>query len=714
MGNITQDNRLLSILTPLGKDVLLLQKMSASEALSELFSIDIELVQEETTASFEATEVDIHKLLGQRAIINVLHEDGTTRYFNGIINRFSQGIRNSRFSFYHATIVPDIWVLTQKIQSRIFQQISVPDILKKVINGFNVKYELQATYEQRNYCVQYHESDFDFVSRLMEEEGIYYYFEHTAESNKMIIADTPQSHRDCRPKKSKIPYFNQSDGGTYQDNSILTWRIDYQLQTGKVALWDFNFQLPKQKLDVSNESKFNDGNSHDLEIYDYPAGYARKYDGINKSGGDQSSNLQKIFPDRTKTGKILMQSIDAKYKTANGVANCCALTAGYKFGLIGHPNKKNNEQYVITAVQHEAEQSPAYVSSEQISRAYENNFSCISHSSGKTPFRPPIKTPKPIVHGNQTAFVVGPAGEEIFTDKYGRVKVQFHWDRDGQVDANSSCWLRVAQSWAGKNWGMMFIPRIGMEVVVNFLEGDPDQPIIVGCVYNSDAMPPYKLPDEKTKMAIKSDSSKGGQGFNELRFEDKKGSEQVFIHGEKDLDMRIKHDRMEFIGNDRHLVVFKDKYEKVGGDKHAEVLGDLNEKVTGTVSMNAQQDIQEIAGQNYAVDAGMAIHLKSGMNLTIETGTNLTLKVGGNFININPGGVFISGTMVMINSGGSAGSGAGSSPEAPKAPKEAAKAEFGQKIALPPKLAPPKVFKYSPSALAMKSAAKSGTPFCDI
>lgn len=322
-------------------------------------------------------------------------------------------------------------------------------------------------------------------------------------------------------------------------------------------------------------------------------------------------------------------------------------------------------------------------------------------------------TPKPILHGSQTAFVVGPAGEEIYTDKYGRVKVQFHWDRNGKYDANSSCWIRVAQAWAGKKWGMMFIPRIGMEVIVEFFEGDPDQPVITGCVYNAEAMPAYALPDEKSKSGIKTDSTKGG-GFNEIRFEDKKGSEQVFIHGEKDIDLRVKKDSREHIGNERHLIVVKDKLEKVGGDKHLQVLGDKNEKVTGTVSLDAGQDLQEKVGMKYALDAGQEIHLKAGMNMVLEPGTNLTLKVGGNFININPAGVFIKGTMVFINSGGSAGSGAGSKPDAPKEPKEADKAEAGQKVSLPPPKTPPVAASFSLAALMMKTAAMTGTPFCDI
>jgi len=260
----------------------------------------------------------------------------------------------------------------------------------------------------------------------------------------------------------------------------------------------------------------------------------------------------------------------------------------------------------------------------------------------------------------------------------------------------------------------MFIPRIGQEVIVDFLEGDPDQPIITGRVYNGDSMPPYALPDEKTKSAIKSYSSKGGGGFNEIRFEDKKGEEQVFIHAEKQQDNRVKKDSLEWVGAERHLIVKQDQLEKVEGDKHLQIKGDQNEKVDGTVSLKAGMDLQEKVGMKAALDAGVEIHLKAGVNLVIESGMTLTLKVGGNFINLNQAGVFIQGTMVMINSGGVAGSGSGASPEAPKDPKEADKADPGAKPEMPPPKTPVKPKTYSPGALALKQASQSGMPFCEI
>ncbi len=704
----------MNIATPLGEDFLLINRFNASEGISELFRYDIELLHEEVDPSYTPTVVDPKKILGQAVTVFISALDGSEREFTGIVNRFTQGNRDVRFSYYYISVVPHVWLLTQKSQSRIFQQISVPDILKKVFSGFTVKYELQGTYEQRNYCVQYRETDFDFVSRLMEEEGIYYYFEHQEGMHKMIVADTPQSHRDC-PGKSTIPFFvNVGDQDDFI-GAVNTFLSDYLLQTGKVTLWDYNFQLPTNRLENQKPSRYTFGESQKLEMYDFPGGYAKKYDGIGKGGNEQSAELQKIFPDRESTVTKMMEGLDARVTTASGKSDCCSITSGYRFTLAQHPNTDVNGQYTITAVTHDAEQSPSYTSNDAVSDPYTNSFTCIAHGAGHPGFRPLLKTPKPVIRGSQTAFVVGPGGEEIFTDKYGRVKVQFNWDREGQVSETSSCWVRVAQTWAGNRWGAMFIPRIGMEVVVHFIEGDPDQPIITGCVYNPQTMPPYTLPDEKTKSTIKSNSSKGGGGFNEFRIEDKKGSEQIFIHAEKDQDIRVKNDTKELIVHDRHLIVQNDQFEQVKKDKHLKVLGDHNEKVDGSISVHSGMDIEKKAGMKFAVDAGTEIHLKSGTSMTLETGTSLTLKVGGNFININAAGIFIKGTMVMINSGGAAGSGSGSNPEPPKEAKEADKADPGLRTEpQPPKQPPTRPDFQSPAALVLINAAKGGTAFCEI
>lgn len=706
----TQKDRLISISTPLGEDYLLLNKIRAEEKISELYEVDVELLyDEEEDDEYKITFIDGNQLIGKTVTLSIEQEDGGKRVISGMVNQFVQVGRNRRFTAYYATIVPHVWRLTRIFQSRIFQQKSVREILKEVFKGYEIKDQLQADYKPRNYCVQYQESDFDFASRLMEEEGIYYYFEHSGDTEKLILRDNFTQPEDC-PSKSELNIYKE-DSGKPWESAVKHWQTTYRLQTGKVTLWDNNFQLPNKKLEAEKLSAIESGNNKKMETYQFPAGYARKYDGINKGGGEQPQELTNIFQDNKRTATNRMLALDVQYKTINGYSDCATLTAGYRFKLKNHPNSDFNIQYILTSVKYEADQTPDYIVGDTQPSAYKNEFTCIPHGSGSPEFRPAQKTAKPIIHGSQTAIVVGPAGEEIFTDKYGRVKVQFHWDRKGQNDADSSCWLRVAQAWAGNKWGTMFIPRIGMEVVVGFLEGDPDQPIITGCVYQPEAMPPYTLPDEKTKSTIKSNSSKGGGGFNEFRFEDKKGSEQIFIHAEKDEDIRVKNDCMETIVRDRHLVVKNDQLEKITADKHLKVGGDHNEKIDGTMSLNVGMNIQEKAGTNYALDAGMEIHLKSGMSMTLETGTNLTLKVGGNFININPAGIFIKGTMVMINSGGAAGSGSGSSPEAPKDPKEAATAEAGARAGTPVNPPPVPPVSYSQTSQALMKAKGTGAAF---
>lgn len=708
----TQQNRLISIATPLGEDFLLLNRVSMTEEISELFSCEVELLHEETEDSYEATDFDVTSILGKGVTVSIAQRDGTARTLSGIVNTFSKGNRSTRFSYYHATIVPHVWLLTQVVQSRIFQHKNVPDILREVFEGFEVSYEMQGDFKKRNYCVQYRETDFDFASRLMEEEGCYYYFEHSGGNHKMIVANTPQSHQEV-PSKSDIEYFVKS---TREDDFIGTIRdlwVDCKLQTGKVSLWDYNFQLPTNKLDAQQPSLFTVGDNQKLEMYEYPAGYGRKYDGIDRTGGESPNDLQGVFEDNRRTATTMMNSLDSQYKVLSGFSDCSALTAGHRFTLLNHPKSDMNGQYLVTKITHEAEQNPQYTTDDDIEDPYTSSFSCIPQGAGAPPFCPPWKTPKPIVHGSQTATVVGSSGEEIFTDKYGRVKVQFHWDRYGNNDADSSCWVRVAQVWASNGWGSMFIPRIGMEVVVQFEEGNPDRPIITGCVYNPETMPAYTLPDEKTKSGIKSNSSKGGDGFNEFRLEDKKGEEQIFVHGEKDLDVRIKNDAKEIIKNDRHLLVENNQHEKVTRDKHLQVGGDKNESVTGTVSLDTQ-NIQNSVGQNYALDATSEVHIKGGMNTVVESNTSLTLKVGGNFINISSAGIAIKGTMVMINSGGMAGSGSGSSPNAPVDPTEADDAVAGSSVAARTNPPPPEPKNFTPFAAAFSSASQSGTPFVGV
>jgi len=667
----TQENRLIAIDTPLGKDELLLTGFSGTEGLSSLFHFDLKMLSENHTIAFE-------NIIGKVVTVSIILADGDLRFFNGLISRFSQGRgggesgEDVRFSHYTATMVPWLWLLTQTADSRIFQNVSVPEIVEKIFtegNFSDFKLALHGQYGKREYCVQYRETDFNFVSRLLEEEGIYYFFEHEEGKHTLVLADVPDEHKPC-PKQESARY-QVTAGGWVEDDVITSLEKSQEIRPGKYALNDYYFETPNADLSAAVPGKQPLGPG-EKEIYDYPGLYTKRAD------GDHFANIR-------------MQEEEARITTITGSSVCRAFTSGYKFDLEDYyRDDMTDKPYVLISIHHEASQGlsyPGVAKSEGSEFSYVNHFTCIPFD---VPFRPPRHTPKPVVRGTQTAIVVGPAGEEIYPDKYGRVKVQFHWDREGKGDENSSCWIRVAQLWASAGWGGIYIPRMGQEVVVDFLEGDPDRPIIIGCVYHGNNMPPYALPDEKTKSGIKSDSSLGGGGFNEIRFEDKKGDEQIFIHGEKDADIRIKNDSREWIGNDRHLIVTRDKVDKIERDRHVkierdeirEIARDHHLKIkgkeaielTGSHSFSVQGDVIEVFKANHSERVTQNYYVK-GMNVVVEGMTGLTVKVGGNFITINPGGVFITGTMVMINSGGAAGSGTAGSPVPPVAPLAAAIAD---------------------------------------
>jgi type VI secretion system secreted protein VgrG len=384
-----------------------------------------------------------------------------------------------------------------------------------------------------------------------------------------------------------------------------------------------------------------------------------------------------------------MEEDESAIDTIVGRGNCRGMAAGYTFKIKHNFRPDQEGSFLLTAVEHQAEQGSLYAGDEYRAgkEPYANTFWAIP---AEAPFRPLRKTARPYIRGPQTAFVTGPKGEEIYVDQYGRVKVQFHWDREGNADDASSCWVRVSQSIAGKGWGAMQLPRVGHEVIVEFLEGDPDRPLITGRVYNADHITPYKLPDEKSKSALKTLSYPGGGGFNELRMEDKKGSEQVFIHGEKDLDVRIKNDSREWIGRDRHLIVQRDKIEQISRDKHETIQRDQVEAITrdhhltisgkeaiaisGSHSMAVTGDVIEQFSGNQSTQVTGSCYIK-GMNVVVEAATGLTINVGSNFITINSAGIQITGTMVMINSGGSALPGTAGNLVSPISPLSAAVAD---------------------------------------
>jgi type VI secretion system secreted protein VgrG len=667
----TQDDRVIAIETPLGKDALLLVSFAVQESISRLFRISAQLYSENGS-------IDFAKIIGQRVSISLKLADGSKRYFNGFVSRFAQVGLDKRFTHYHAEIVPWLWFLTRRADCRIFQNMTIPDIVTKVFKDRSFgdfRNSLQGDFEQREYCVQYRETDFNFVSRLMEQYGIFYFFEHEKDKHTLVMGNKTSVHKPC-PSQSKIRLDFTAGVYSKDEDFIGTWNLEQELRPGKYALTDYNFETPSTSLLANDETIFKVGGNDSYEVFDYPGEYTKKAEGESRT-------------------QIRMQEEEAGHLVGVGGGNVRTFTSGYRFDLSGHARSDQNQAYLLTEVQHTASVGSSYSGSEgQSEEFYSNNFRCIPYS---VLFRPQRSTPRPFVQGPQTAVVTGKSGEEIWTDKYGRVKVQFFWDREGKRDEKSSCWIRVSQPWAGKAWGAINIPRMGQEVIVDFLEGDPDRPLITGRVYNDEQMPPYKLADNQTRTTFLTRSTKGGgsSNFNELRFEDKKDDEQIFMNAEKDMDWRVEHDSREFVGNDRSLIVQNDQKEKVGGEQDIQIAKDQNESVGGDASLNVtgnqnvqvgqnaslqvSQNLQEKSGQNYAHEAGMEIHLKAGMNVVIEAGLELTIKASGGFINIGPAGVAIQGTLVLINSGGAAGSGSPSSPTSPKTPKDPDTADDGSK-----------------------------------
>lgn len=622
---------------------MLLQSFSGTEGISRLFEFQLNLLSENRQITFD-------DLVAKQVTIRIRLADDTERYINGYVSRFGQSGSDSRFAHYHMEVVPWLWFLTRSTDCRIFQNLSVTDVIKKVFDdaGFqDYKFSTMGSYDPLEYCVQYRESAFHFVSRLMEQFGIFYFFEHEDGKHTLVLADSASAHSSCPGQESTT--YQQSNTGMADLDVVTGWQFGQEMRTGKYHLGDYNFETPETDLTV-DEPTVVSGTTQGMESYDYPGLYS------SKSAGQPAAKLR-------------MEMEEAQHKLVRGSGICRAFTSGYKFDLQEHYRGDMNGSYVLTEVTHQASVGDSYTyEGSQEGDSYSNEFTCIPAA---VPYRAPRNTPKPFVQGPQVAVVTGPSGEEIYTDEYGRVKVQFFWDRVGQKDENTSCWARVSQPWAGESWGAMWIPRIGQEVLIDFLEGDPDRPIIIGRVYNATQTVPYTLPDHQTVSTFKSNSSKGGDGYNELRFEDKKGSEQLYLHAEYDMDVRVKNDSREYVENDRSLIIKNDQKEKISGNQHIQVEGNRMEKVGESMSLKIGQDLNEKTGNKFAHEAGMEIHLKGGMQVTIEAGTQLTLKVGGNFVDIGPAGVTIEGTMVMINSGGAAGSGSGSSPQDPEDPDEA-------------------------------------------
>lgn len=691
----SQNKRPMAVLTGCGDDVFLITSFSGSEAISSLYHYRVQAIVTDSKIG----SVDWKKLLGQPVSVVLRKPNGSDaiRYFSGICSRVSQGGSGGttpQVTHFRLEIVPKLWELSRAARSKVFHQQTVKEIVTAVLGNYSItpKWSADDPKEKRDYCVQYRETDFNFVSRLLEEEGLCYYFEHASMSHTMCVTAPPKTFSPIDP--ASVEYH---PGGKNVDEAddVKTWEKMQEVRSEKYSVRDYSFEktgdfFPNESaipatVQVGTAShSLALGNTHQ-ELYDYPGEYAQRFDGIDKSGGEQPSEVGKIGDDGKRVAEIRMQEEAVSALVIHGSGHCRQFCAGRMFSLKAPSMNHATGDYVLTSVQHVGG-GIGYETSSSEGFHYYNSFSCTPAS---LPFRPARITPKPIVYGTQTAVVVGNAGDEIFTDKYGRVKVQFHWDRDGKSNPDSSCWIRVATLWSGAQWGSIQIPRVGQEVVVAFEEGDPDQPIIVGSVYNDKQMPPYKLPDNKTQSGIKSRSTLNGKPkhFNELRFEDKLNSEEIYLHAERDFNRVVENNDTLIVGRshqnkgDQSVEIFNNQTTKIGDEKCDDgsqsitvfnnqdiVVGDPKAKEgsqTTTVYKDRTETIKT-GNESLSIEKGNrdVVIAMGNDSLTIKMGNqttklnlgaasteamqSITLKVGQSSIVLDNMGVTIKGMMVTV------------------------------------------------------------------
>ncbi|QQZ42006.1 type VI secretion system tip protein VgrG [Pseudomonas sp. SK3(2021)] len=624
------------------------------EGISQPFRFDLELVSENP-------DLDLETLLHKQAFLAF---DPQGSGIHGQIYRVAQGDAGKRLTRYKVSLVPQLQYLAHRSNQRIYQQLSAPKIIALIleehgIQGNAYQFQLGTPCPDRDYCVQYDETDLHFIQRLCEEEGLHYHFQHSPQGHLLVFGDD----QTVFPKLGQPTAYIQGSGMVADEPVIKGFNLRLETRTRRTTRRDYDFEKPRLQLEAAYKPEA-ESEEPDLEDYDYPG----------------------RFTDRAR-GKFLSQRAlerhRADYQQAEGWGDQTRLVSGHFLELSEHPRSEWNDLWLLTQIVHEGKQPQVLEESvtsdttdhkDDFHQGYRNRFLA---TPWQVFYRPALNHPKPRVLGSQTAVVTGPKGEEIHCDQYGRVKVQFHWDREGKADDKTSCWLRVSSSWAGDRYGAIVIPRIGMEVLVTFLEGDPDQPLITGCLYHKEHPVPYALPANKTRTVFKSMSSPGGAGYNELRIEDKKGAEQIFIHAQRDWDENIEHDQKIRIGHERHDTVEKNTYTELKAEEHRITHADrkTETKVDDHLTVGENQHIK--LGTAQLTKAGQEIHLKAGAKMVIEAGSELTIKAGGSFIKLDAGGVTVVGPVVKINAGGSPGNGTGIGIKPPGLPGAADKDKAG-------------------------------------
>lgn len=636
------DTRHVHLISPFGPEELLLQRVHAREELGRLSKVRLELLSLDP-------QLKLDTALGDKMTVVLALPDGE-RYFNGHVARFGQSGMVGRYTRYKATLRPFLWLLTRTSDSRIFKKMTVPDIIKDVIGKAgvgDVKDSLQQTYLPREYVVQYRETTFDFLSRLMEEEGIYYYFSHEKDQHQMVLCDDKASHKTV-PGYEEIPFIDPDENSAPREEHFAEWDMAQTVETGAYAVNDFDFEVPRADL----MAKVNRQLPHKhaaLEQYDPLAGYVDAMDAGNGGDTNRADRAQHY-------ARVRLEELQAPHDRSYAVGNARGPFAGALFSLTGHPREDQNRELLVVSAEYSMFQpgfdagSSAGADKAKQEKKEEPLFEVeLEVQPAKLPFRPERTTPRPVIAGPHAALVVGSG--EIWTDQFGRVKVHFPWDRED----TEGCWVRVAQIWAGAGWGGLHVPRVGHEVIVEFIEGDPDRPIVTGRVYNGSNAPPFGLPDGATKSGILSRSSKGGgaDNANEFRFEDKTGEEQVFLHAEKNMDTEVEKDQTLWVGQDRGKVVDRNQSEEVKGNKRIKVHGSHVEDIDKTMSLHVKGSEDEtIDGSRTVTVGGSHTETISGVQGVTVGGVGAWTVGGAGSIAFGGVGSFTVGGDLTVGVGG--------------------------------------------------------------
>lgn len=618
----------LPIETPLGDDAVTLVSIDGTEKISDLFHFTLKLASEDAN-------IDLNRLVGKALNFGIRTRDREDiRWWNGYVCRARALPEADQVYFYEVEVVPWLWFLTKTSDCVVHQEKKVLEIIKDVFHKYSFQDFEDRTedqYTKWEYCTQYRESAFSFVSRLMETEGIFYFFKHEKGKHTLVMADRSTVFQPSKHQENVKVRHAFGAGARRSEDMILKWEFHSAFRSGKYTHWDYNFLKPENPLRAEMPAKRKKEAASKYEIYDYPGEYEE-----HKDGDDWA--------------RLRMESEELGNEVCRAESDVRALSAGCKFNLSDHDRRDQNKTYYITEIHHEAKEAGLYGGSRQGPAEYKNTFSCLDVN---VQYRPERKTPKHIMRGVQTATVVGPKGEEIYTDEYGRVKVQFHWDRLGKKDQDSSCWMRVSHGLAGKGFGAVFLPRVGQEVLVDFIEGDPDRPIITGRVYNASQTHPWELPKNKNWSGVRTRSTKGGgpENYNEIRFDDTKGAEVFAMHAERDMQILVERNMLVQVDKNCHEAILGERRQSIQKNNSITIEGNHAEKISGSQSTKVSGSVELDADGNVTVKAGGNITIKAGGSMTIEAGTSITIKAGSGRITVGALGVTADGSLVLLNCG---------------------------------------------------------------